>query len=118
METTDRSTLKALQRLHKTQNAIATTLAITMGTLMVTYFFTFAMLIDKGYHGALWLEALSTLLFIIAFFYLNPLAFAIVRLIHGRRRPYADLLRRLTPRDAARPPEEVMKRIGAADGGA
>ncbi|MFQ5487518.1 MAG: hypothetical protein ACE5ET_03610 [Gammaproteobacteria bacterium] len=116
MKTADHSALQALQRLHKIQNTIATTLAITMGTLMVTYFFTFAMLIDKGYHGALLLEVITSILFIIAFFFLNQLSFRIIRLIYGQRKPYAELLRQLTPCDAGLSPQQVLERIMNADG--
>ncbi len=116
METATLSTLQALQRLNKAQNTIATTLAITMGTLMVTYFFTFAMLIDKGYHGALLLELITSILFIIAFFFLNELSFRVIRLIYGHRRPYLELLRHLTPHDASLSPQQVLERIMNADG--
>ncbi len=108
--------LQALQRIQKTQNIIATTVAITMGTLMVSYFFTFAMLIDKGHRGALLVELITTLLFIVAFFFLNRLAFAITRLYYGRRQPHARLLARLSAADASTPPEQLLARLQAADG--
>ena len=116
METADQSALQAIQRLHKIQNTIGTTLAITMGTLMVIYFFTFALLIDKGYHAALLVEFITSILFIIAFFFLNHLSFRVIRLIYRRRQPYADLLRHLAPRDAGLPPQQVLERIKASAG--
>lgn len=117
METADQQTLQALQRLHKTQARLATTLAITMGTLMVIYFFTFAMLIDKGYHSALLLELVTSILFIISFFFLNQLSFFLIRLLYGRRQPYAGLLRRLAPRDVGLPPQQLLERIRTIDDG-
>ncbi|HHH36280.1 MAG TPA: hypothetical protein ENK48_05560 [Gammaproteobacteria bacterium] len=111
MSSDEQEILQALRRIQKTQNTIATTMAIAMGTLMVTYFFTFAMLIDRGRHGMLLVELITTLLFIVAFFFLNRLAFVLTRLRYARRQPHARLMKMLSPSDAAVPPEELLARL-------
>ncbi len=103
--------LQALQRIQKTQNTIAISAAIIMGILLIVYFFTFAMLIDKGYYTILWIQAVTSILFITAFFFLNRLAFRVTRLIYGRRQPFASLLARLSPQDASLPPQKLVQRL-------
>ena len=111
--------LHALLRIQKTQNTIAITTAIVMGVLLIVYFFTFAMLIDKGYYTILLVELVTSILFLVAFFSLNRLAFYVTRLIYRRHQAYGALLDRLSPQDASLPPQRVLERImGESRGGA
>jgi len=103
--------LAALQRIKKTQNNISTYSAIFMGSLMVIYFFTFAMLIDRGHGLALMAEIITTIVFIYAFFFLNKLAFHATRLWYLGRRPYQEILSCLTSADMSLQGEELLKRL-------
>jgi len=103
--------LAALQRIKNTQNNISTYAAIFMGSLMVIYFFTFAMLIDRGHSLALIIEIFTTVLFTCAFFFLNKLAFHATRLWYLGRRPYQEILSCLTPADMGLQGEELLKRL-------
>ena len=103
--------LLALQRIQKTQNNISIYSAILMGSLMATYFFTFALLIDKGYQLALTIEIVTSLLFIWAFFFLNRLAFHATRLWYLNRRPYREIMSCLTPDDIGMQADQLLKKL-------
>jgi len=93
------------------QNRIAMTLGITMGMILIIYFFTYAMLLDRGYDGVLLFEAITSVLFIIAFFFLSRISFRLTRLILGRRPPYASLLQLMQPGDSNVPPQQLLQRL-------
>ena len=112
----DEELLQALERIQKTQNRIAMTLGITMGMILIIYFFTYAMLIDRGYDGVLLFEAITSVLFIIAFFFLNRIAFLLTRLILGRRQPFAALLQHMQPGDGNVPPPQLLQRLRQREG--
>ena len=102
-------TITAIQAIHKTQRRIATISGITMGLLMSVYFFTFATLLDRGMFAALLFEIITSIGFIIAFIFMNPLSFRLTRLIHGRR--YAQVLDQLAPGDISKTPEQLCDAI-------
>ncbi len=107
----DEELLQALEHIQKTQNRIAMILGITMGMLLILYFFTYAMLMDRGYHGVLLFEAVTSVLFIIAFFFLTRISLLLTRLILGRRQPFDKLLRHMQPGDHNVPPAELLQRL-------
>jgi len=101
--------IEAIEAIHKSQRRIATIIGITMGMLMSVYFFTFATLIDRGMFGILLFEIITSIGFIIAFIFLNPLSFRLTRLIHGRR--HAALLKQLSATDINKTPEQLCDSI-------
>jgi len=101
--------IQAIAAIHKTQRRISTISGITMGMIMSVYFFTFATLLDRGLFGALLFEIITSIGFIIAFLFLNPLSFRLTRLIHGRR--HAALLEQLSPTDINKTPEQLCESI-------
>jgi hypothetical protein len=102
-------TIQAIQAIHKTQRRIATVSGITMGLLMCIYFFTFATLIDRGLFGALLFEIITSIAFIFAFIFMNPLSYYFTRLIHGRR--HKALFLQLSAGDINKTAEQVYQAI-------
>lgn len=102
-------TLKAIETIQKTQRRIAVTSGVIMGVLMSVYFFSFAMLIDRGMFGALLVEIITSIAFVIAYIFMNTLSFRLTRLLLSRR--HGQLLNRLTARDIYKSPEQVLESL-------
>ncbi len=105
------NTLNILKKIQKTQNNIVMYSAITMGMILIIYFFTFAMLVDKGYKSILMFEIVTSIIFFASFFFLNKIAFHATRLLYRRRQPHSSIIRMLSAADIARKPEELLPKI-------
>ena len=102
-------TLKAIETIQKTQRRIAVTTGVIMGVLMSVYFFSFATLIDHGMFGALLVEVITSVAFVFAYIFMNPLSFRLTRVFLARR--YGELLNRLSPRDIYKTPQQVLESL-------
>lgn len=103
--------LDIIRAIQNTQRKISIITGFTMGILLIVYFFTFAMLIDKGYSFLLKFEIVTTVIFVIAFFFLNKLSFQLTRLVYMRQPVYGQLLSKLKSGDINKTPEEVQTDI-------
>lgn len=103
--------LAIIKKIQNTQNNIKIFTAVPMGVLMIGYFFSYATLIDHGLTGFLFFEIISSILFVLAFIFLNPLSFFAVRLIYGNREPYASLLVKLSPDILVKEPEKILAEL-------
>ncbi len=74
-----------LEQLKKTQENIAVGLGVIIGLTLSVYFFTYAMLVDKGLSGALWLEGISSVAMVLMLIYLRQISYMLARLWLGRR---------------------------------
>lgn len=82
-----------------------------MGILLILYFFTFAMLIDMGYSFLLKFEVITSIIFVITFFFLNKLSFQLTKLIYKGHASHRELLSRLIPSDVYKAPEGLQQDI-------
>lgn len=108
---TDPSFIDALRRLKAAQERYVLVIGLTIGILLVIYFFTFAQLIDRGYSGLVWFQGISALVMMLALFVLKRLAFGLVRLFHGRQAPYRGILARIGPFDLDQDVETLAERL-------
>ena len=74
--------------IRKTQENIAVIIGVLFTLILCIYFFTYAMLVDKGLSGALWMMGSSSLLMLLALIRLNAVSFFVARLWLGRRERY------------------------------
>jgi len=102
-------TLNAIEAIQKTQRRIAVTTGVIMGVLMSVYFFSFATLIDHGMFGALLVEIITSIAFVVAYIFMNPLSFRLTRLLLARR--HGELFKRLSPRDVYKTPQQVLEAL-------
>jgi len=79
-----------IESINKKQENIAVVIGVVFALTMCIYFFTYAMLVDKGLSGALWLMGLSSVAMLLALIKLKPLSFFFARLWLGRRPNYSD----------------------------
>jgi len=85
--------------------------AVPMSMLMIFYFFTFAMLIDKGQNGALYFEIISSIAFIYALIKLNPLGFWLLKKRFAKHPTYAPILQQLDMDGIAKDAEQIAERL-------
>lgn len=104
-------TLTHIKHIQQIQGRFGMISGITMGFLMIVYFFTFALLIDNAYYYLLSFEAITTLLFVGAFIFLNRISFAYVKIRCGKNEPYKSLIAQMQPYDVSIAPEDVAQRI-------
>jgi hypothetical protein len=105
--------VEALRKLKAAQERYVLILGLGIGVTLVLYFFTFAQVIDRGYTGVLWFQAVSSIVMVAALFMLKRLAFCLVRLLHGRRSPYREILARIAPSDLDQEPEKLVEKLVA-----
>ena len=103
--------LEVIQKIQQTQNNVKIFTAVPMGVLMILYFFSYATLIDHGLTGFLFFEIISSILFILALIFLNPLSFFVVRLIYGNRKDYKAIMGKLSAENIVKPAEVLLQEI-------
>ncbi|WP_018294989.1 hypothetical protein [Mariprofundus ferrooxydans] len=89
---TSNDTSDILASIRKTQENIAVVIGVIFTLIMCIYFFTYAMMVDRGYSGALWLMGISSILMLLALIYLKKVSFFFTRLWLGRKAPYRDVI--------------------------
>ncbi|RMH17011.1 MAG: hypothetical protein D6698_08940 [Gammaproteobacteria bacterium] len=62
------------QKLEKIHENIVVALGVVIGVVLVGYFFSYAMLTDRGRSEALWFEAVSAVLFVFILFHIKRVA--------------------------------------------
>lgn len=103
--------LDIIRAIQNTQRKISLITGFTMGILLILYFFTFAMLIDKGYSFLLKFEVITAIVFVITFFLLNKLSFQLTRLVYMGHSGHRQLLSKLISSDVNKTPEELQLAI-------
>jgi len=76
--------------ITKKQENIAVVIGVIFALTLCTYFFTYAMLVDKGHSGGLWLMGLSSILMLLILIYLKQVSFFLTRLWLGRKPAYRE----------------------------
>lgn len=84
--------IELIERLQQSYSNIKIFTAVPMGVLMILYFFSYAMLIDRGMTGVLMFEIVTSILFVLYFIYINQTAFVILKFIHRKRSQLSEML--------------------------
>ena len=90
---------EALEKIKKTQENIAVVIGSVFALTMCVYFFTYAMLVDKGLSAGLWAQGISSCVMLLILFRLKQVSFFIARLWLSRRAELRDTLNGLTAAD-------------------
>lgn len=79
-----------IESIRKKQENIAVMIGVLFTLTLCVYFFTYAMLVDKGLSGALWVMGLSSIAMLLVLIKLKPVSFFFARLWLGRRPHYSN----------------------------
>ncbi len=79
-----------IESIRKKQENIAVVIGVVFALTMCVYFFTYAMLVDKGLSGALWIMGISSILMLLGLIKLKPVSFFFAKLWLGRKKDYRD----------------------------
>jgi len=90
---------EAIARIKKTQENIAVVIGSIFALTMCVYFFTYAMLVDKGISGGLWIMGISSIVMLLMLIKLKSVSFFLTRLWLGRRADLRDTFANLTVAD-------------------
>jgi len=96
MSNTDQASIIA--SIRKTQETIALIIGVTLAVMLSVYFFTYAMVVDKGLMTILWAMGISSLVFVVVLFRLQNVAFFIARLGLGRKLGYQGVFASISAR--------------------
>ncbi len=82
--------------IRKRQENIAVAIGVTIAMTLSTFFFTYALLVDRGLSGALWMMAIATVVMLGILIKLKSVAFFVVRLWLGWQPRYKAVLATMT----------------------
>ncbi|MFQ5470900.1 MAG: hypothetical protein ACE5EH_11440 [Gammaproteobacteria bacterium] len=99
--------LDSVKSIQNTQRKISMTMGITMGMLLLVYFFSYANLIDHGLIFIVNIEIVTSILFVIAFFFLNKISFFLTRLRYSRNNIASGLILLMKPGDVNQEPDKL-----------
>ena len=106
-------TLKKIKTLQESQKSIKITLGSVMGMILIFFFFTFAMLVDKAPPIFFVIETIITIIIIPLFFMLNKVSFLILKMTKGKKEEYRDIIPRLNANDVDKKPEVVLENLNS-----
>lgn len=107
----DDSVQAIIEKLQNTQNNIKIFTAVPMGVMLILYFFSYAQLVDHGLMAMLVVEIVTTILFVLAFIYLNSWSFLVLKLLYKKRSPYGEIIRQLTAEKIVKSADQLSKEI-------
>jgi len=92
-------TLSIARALKKTHENITVGIGVTIGFILIAYFYSFATLLDQMKPGIVTFQIITTVLFVLSLAYLKRIAFFFTKLKYAKKQPYAAYLNTLTSRD-------------------
>jgi len=103
--------INAIEQIQKSQTNFKIYTAVPMGVIMILYFFSFASLIDHGMMAALYVEIITTVLFILALIYLNKVSFFWVKIWYKRRKLHSNIIKKMTPASINKSARQLSEEI-------
>lgn len=91
--------IEAIAHIRKIQENVAVAIGTIFTLTLCTFFFTYAILVDKGLSGALWVMGLSSIAMLLMLIRLKSVSFFLTRLLIGRRANLRDTFATITVRD-------------------
>ncbi len=92
-----------IDKLRKTQENIAVVIGVFIALTLSVYFFTYAMLVDKGLEGMLWMQGLSAITMVLILIYLKQVSYVLAKLWLGRKSEFRDALASVKLADISNP---------------
>jgi len=89
----------ALEKIKRIQENIAVVIGTTFTITLCVYFFTYAMLVDKGLSGGLWAMGISSLIMLLMLIKLKHVYFFLTRLLYARNQSLHGVLTSISVSD-------------------
>ena len=103
--------LEAIEQLQNSFSNIKIFTAVPMGIIMIIYFFTFAQLVDHGLDVLLYIEIVTTIMFVLALIFLNKVAYVLLRLRYSGKQPYNRLLQQLSAEQLGQDAQKLLSQV-------
>lgn len=110
-ETMTKTKLNKIEALQESQKNIKITIGTIMGFILLVFFFTFALLVDKFPPVFFIIETIITIIIIPAFFMLNKISFFILKLKKGKKEEYRDIIGQLNANDVDKKAAVILGNI-------
>jgi hypothetical protein len=96
-----------IKKIQKRQNTLSVSIGVAIGVILSAYFFSFAMLIDKGSGAFLAIQGITTIIFVFVLIFLKRVSFFFTRLTLGGNPDIRRVLSQLTVKDLDKDAETV-----------
>jgi len=103
--------LEKIKKIQESQKSIKITIGSAMGLILIVFFFTFAMLVDKAPPIFFVIETIITIIFIPLFFMLNKISFIFLKMRMGEKAEYKDIISQLNANDVDKKAEVILENI-------
>ncbi len=100
--------LEAIDALKQKHENIAVTIGISLGMILVFFFFSYAQLIDRMPPIFIQVQTTIAVLIVAALFFIKRIAFSYLKLRHGQRAEFKPLLAVLTANDMERKTQALL----------
>jgi hypothetical protein len=105
--------ISIIRKIKKAHENITIVTGVTIGMILLAYFFTFAQLVDTGYNGLVLFETVSSVVLVIALIFLRQLSFFLVKLLYGHQSVYKSFLAAVTASDLGKDEITLLERFGS-----
>jgi len=103
--------LETIKILQESQKNTKIWIGTIMGVILIIFFFTFAMFVDKFPPIFFIVETIITLIILPSFFMLNRISFAILKMKKGNKEEFKGVLSKMNRDDVDKKAEDVSKKI-------
>ena len=103
--------LETIKTLQESQKNTKIWIGAIMGVILILFFFTFAMFVDKFPPIFFIVETIITLIILPSFFMLNRISFAILKMKKGSKEEFKPVLEKMHRDDVDKKTEEVLEKI-------
>jgi len=105
--------LKKIKTLQESQKSIKISVGTLMGLILLIFFFTFGMLVDKAPPLFFVIEAIITIIIIPLFFMLNKISFMLLKMGKGKKEEFTAIMAQLNSNDVDKKPEEILNNLAS-----
>ena len=105
--------LENIKTLQESQKNTKIWIGAIMGVILILFFFTFAMFVDKFPPIFFIVETIITLIILPSFFMVNRISFAILKMKKGNKEEFKSNLSKMHRDDVDKKTEEILEKINA-----
>jgi len=103
--------LDAVKHIKKVHENIMVILGVLIGMILMVYFFTYALLMDKAFTTWVWVELITTILLVFVLIFLSRISFFLTKLLLVRHSSCRPILKRMISTDLALKEPELLEKL-------